>query len=87
MGASGEETDSLITFRIEKRGKKCKLKSPAGRLWIAQVCEAPRHLNFYERKIKVPEAAALVNAMIKLPICAYLSKGMEAVNKLSELIF
>lgn len=50
------------------------------------MCEAPRHLNFYERKIKVPEAAALVNAMIKLPICAYLSKGMETVNKLSELI-
>lgn len=44
--------------------------------------QALSHLNFYDRKIKVPEAAGLVNAVIKLPVWAYLSKGMEMVNKL-----
>lgn len=43
-------------------------------------------MNFCERKIKVPEAAGLVNAVIKSPICAYLSKGMEIVTSYSEPI-
>ena len=50
------------------------------------MCKALWHLDFYERKIKVLGAAGLVNAVIKSPICAYLSKGMEIVKSYSERI-